>query len=205
MIKTILFDMDGVLIDAREWHYESLNRALDLFGMAIDYDTHLAAYDGLPTRKKLQMLTKSRGLPVGLHDFLNARKQRFTSALVHARCRPVYQHRRALSRLKQEGYRLAVCSNSIRSTVELMMDMAQLRPYLDLLLSNEDVAVGKPDPAIYSKAIAHFGVAPEEALILEDNDHGIQAARASGAHVLVVGSPDDVSYSRIRNALDTIA
>src|SRR2546422_8444783 len=55
MIKAVLFDMDGVLIDAKEWHYESLNRALDLFGMAIDRDAHLATFDGLPTRRKLEI------------------------------------------------------------------------------------------------------------------------------------------------------
>ena len=75
MIKAILFDMDGVLVDAREWHYEALNRALEIFGMKISLDNHLSTFDGLPTRRKLQILGKSRGLPAGLHDFVNELKQ----------------------------------------------------------------------------------------------------------------------------------
>ena len=201
MIKAILFDMDGVLIEARDWHYEALNRALDLFGMAIDRDTHLSTFDGLPTKRKLQMLQKSRGLPEPLHDFINRLKQNYTAEIVYARCRPVFQHRFALSRLKAKGYRMAVCSNSIRASVNLMMSLAQLDEYLDLQLSNEDVSRSKPDPEIYQAAMRRLEVEPSECLIVEDNDHGIQAARASGGHVLIVGSTVDVTHERIAKAI----
>ncbi len=69
-IRAVMFDMDGVLIDAREWHYEALNRALGLLGFTINRYDHLSSYDGLPTRRKLEMLSIERGLPRGLHDFL---------------------------------------------------------------------------------------------------------------------------------------
>ena len=52
MIKAVIFDLDGVLIEAKDWHYESLNRALGLFGLEIPRDDHLVTYDGLPTKKK---------------------------------------------------------------------------------------------------------------------------------------------------------
>jgi HAD superfamily hydrolase (TIGR01509 family) len=205
MIKAILFDMDGVLIDARDWHYEALNRALALFGMEIARDAHLATFDGLPTRRKLDILTKTRSFPLKLHEFVNALKQSYTTEIAHARCHPVFQHRFALSELKRDGFRLAVCSNSIRQTVALLMRLSALEQYIELQLSNEDVGRAKPDPEIYVKAISKFGIQPAEALILEDNEHGIQAARASGAHVLLVGSPDDVTYARIRATIDSIS
>lgn len=201
-IKAILFDMDGVLIDAREWHYEALNHALSPFGLEVDRDAHLATYDGLPTRTKLEMLTKSRSLPRGLHGFVNRMKQRHTVDMVRQLCHPVFQHQYALSQLKAAGYKLAVCSNSIRQSIELMMERAGLDRFLDLMLSNEDVSKPKPDPEIYLTAMAKFGLAPEECLIVEDNEHGIRAARASGAHVLVVGNPDDVTHDRILAAID---
>lgn len=204
MIKAILFDMDGVLIEAKDWHYEALNRALELFGMAIDRDSHLSTFDGLPTRRKLEMLTQTRGFPRGLHDFVNSLKQDRTLEIVYARCRPVFHHRQALSRLKAEGYKLGVCSNSVRQSVDQMMNLSGLTPFLDVRLSNEDVSRAKPDPEIYLKGISELGLTPQEVLILEDNDHGIQAARASGAHVLVVGTTDDVTYAKIRAAIDEI-
>jgi beta-phosphoglucomutase len=204
MIKAILFDMDGVLIEAKDWHYEALNMALDLFGMAIARDAHLSTFDGLPTRDKLNLLTKTRGFPRGLHDFTNRLKQNFTQEITYARCRPVFHHRDALSHLKQDGYKLAVCSNSVIETVKLMMNLSKLESYLDLQLSAQHVARGKPDPAIYTLAMETLGVTPEETLILEDNDHGIQAARASGAHLMTIGLTTDVSYPRIRQVIDSI-
>jgi beta-phosphoglucomutase len=202
-IKAVLFDMDGVLIDAREWHYEALNHALSPFGLEVDRDAHLATFDGLPTRTKLDMLTKSRALPRGLHGFVNRMKQKHTADMVRQLCHPVFQHQYALSQLKAAGYKLAVCSNSIRQSLELMMERAGLDRFLDLMLSNEDVSKPKPDPEIYLTAMAKFDLAPEECLIIEDNEHGIRAARASGAHVLVVGNPDDVTHERILAAIES--
>lgn len=202
MIKAILFDMDGVLIDAKDWHYDALNDVLSLFGMAIAYDAHLATFDGLPTRKKLEILTKSRNLPRGLHEFVNKLKQNRTVEITTVKCRPVFQHRFALSRLKQDNLMLAVCSNSVRQTVELMMRLSNLAPFMDLMVSNEDVKKAKPDPEMYRYAIAKLGIEPHEALILEDNEHGIAAARASGAHLMVIGTVEDVRYDKIRAAID---
>ena len=201
MIKAVLFDMDGVLIDAKEWHYETLNDALALLGLNISRTEHLAVYDGLPTRKKLEMLSRTRGLPPRLHDFVNALKQKMTYEVIVEKCRPVFHHEYALSRLKREGRQIVVCSNSIRSTVEAMMRAADLLKYLDFFLSNQDVTKAKPDPEIYVTAINRLGLRPEECLILEDNDHGIQAARSSGANVLVVGTTNDVTYERIMNEI----
>lgn len=196
-IKAVIFDMDGVLIEAKDWHYESLNKALGLFGMEISRYDHLVTYDGLPTKKKLEMLSTERGLPVELHDFINEMKQQYTMEIVYARCKPRFFHEFALSRLKQEGYRLAVASNSIRQTVQVMMSHAALLDYLDFFLSNQDVKVGKPDPEIYTKAIARLGLSPQECLIVEDNEKGIQAARASGAWLMEVDEIEDVNYQNI--------
>lgn len=201
MIKAIIFDMDGVLIEAKDWHYEALNRALSLFGFEISRYDHLTTYDGLPTRKKLEMLSLEADLPRELHDFINEMKQIYTMEIVHAQCKPRFVHEYALSRLKSKGYKLGVASNSIRNTIEVMMEKASLNRYLDLMLSNEDVSSPKPDPEIYQKAIAQFGLRPEECLIVEDNENGVRAAIASGAHVLVVRDTEEVNFSNIMDRI----
>lgn len=204
MIKAILFDMDGVLINAKDWHYDALNRALNHFGYTISRESHLSTFDGLPTRQKLRMLTSSKNLPEGLHGFLNALKQSYTLEISYQRCKPVFNHQYALSRLKSEGYKLAVCSNSVRQSIETMMSLSALEPYLDLIVSNEDVEKGKPNPEMYLKAMENLDSNPDECLILEDNEHGILAANASGGHLLRIGVPDDVTYKAIKTRINQI-
>lgn len=196
-IKAILFDMDGVLIEAKEWHYEALNRALHLFGMPISRFDHLTSFDGLPTLKKLELLSLERGLPKELHEFINEMKQKFTMEIVHGRCKPTFVHEYALSNLKSMGYKLAVCSNSVRNTVETMMQRSALADYLDFMVSNEDVSIGKPDPEMYVLSMARFGLKPSECLIIEDNENGIKAARASGGHLHIVKEVVEVSLSNV--------
>jgi HAD superfamily hydrolase (TIGR01509 family) len=196
-IKAILFDMDGVLIDAKDWHYDALNKALNHFGFNISRYDHLVTFDGLPTRKKLEMLSREQGLPLELHGFLNELKQIYTMEIVHSRCKPRFQHEYALSHLKAAGYQLAVASNSVRQSVELMMSKSGLMPYLDAVVSNQDVCKGKPDPEIYHKTLKLLNVTPEEALVVEDNEHGIAAGRAAGAHLMIVQDVNDVTLDNI--------
>lgn len=197
-IKAVIFDMDGVLIDAKEWHYEALNQALGLFGYEITRYEHLVTYDGLPTADKLSMMTLEKGLPKGLHKYINALKQEYTMEKIYTCCRPMFVHEYAVSRLKAEGYRLAVASNSIRATVDIMMQKASLEQYLEFSLSNQDVTKAKPDPEIYNVAISRLNLFPEECLIVEDNKNGIAAAAASGANVMRVDTVHDVNYENIR-------
>ncbi|MXV17469.1 HAD family hydrolase [Hufsiella ginkgonis] len=203
-IKAIIFDMDGVLIEAKEWHYEALNKALQLFGSEISRYDHLVTFDGLPTKKKLEMLSMEGGFPRKLHGFVNELKQQYTMEIVYAKCKPIFQHQFALSRLKKEGYRMAVCSNSVRRSIEIMMEKSALAPFLDFYISNEDVVHGKPDPEMYINAIARLGLRPDECLVVEDNDNGIKAAMAAGAHLLKVESTEDVHYYNITKRLEEI-
>lgn len=202
MIKAIIFDMDGVLIDAKEWHYEALNKALRLFGYEISRYDHLVTYDGLPTSKKLEMLSMERGMPQKLHRFINDLKQQYTVDKIFTDCHPLFVHEYALSNLKADGYKLAVASNSIRNTVDLMMQKSSLLPYLDFFLSNQDVKKGKPDPEIYQVAIAKLGLDPSECLVVEDNKNGIQAAKLAGAHVMEVSTVYDVNLDNIRHYIE---
>lgn len=204
MIKAIIFDMDGVLIEAKDWHYEALNRALKLFGYQISRYEHLTSYDGLPTSKKLQMLSVERGLPIGLHSFINEMKQLYTMEIVHSKCKPRFNHEYALSSLKSKGYKLAVASNSIRNTIDVMMEKANLNRYLDLIVSAEDVKNPKPAPEIYVLAMRSLGLNPENCLIVEDNENGIKAAIASGAYVLKVRDVEEVNLENIYSKINFI-
>lgn len=193
--------MDGVLVEAKEWHYDAFNQALELFGYKISPEEHLTTYDGLPTSKKLKILSKEAGLPIQLHSFINKMKQIYTMQIIHAQCKPCFIQQYALSKLKNMNYKLAVASNSIRETVEVMMQKTQLLCYLDYILSASDITYPKPHPEIYLKSIEALGLTPKECLIVEDNENGIKAAIASGAHVLTVKNVSDVNLENILNKI----
>lgn len=196
--------MDGVLIDAREWHYEALNRALAIFGYEISRHDHLVTYDGLPTMKKLEILSSYSNLPKQLHNFINELKQIFTMDITMTQCSPTFCHEYAISKLKKEGYQMAVCSNSIRDTMSSMLSKAALIQYFDFYLSNQDVSKAKPNPEIYLTAIERFGVLPSECLVLEDNANGIRAATEAGAHVMQIHQVTDVNYANISGFIQNL-
>jgi len=204
MIKAVIFDMDGVLIEAKDWHYEALNKSLNLFGYNISRFDHLTKFDGLPTKDKLNILSTEYNLPYELHSFINEMKQSYTMEIVHTKCKPLFIHEFALSRLKMEGYKLAVASNSVKNTVTTMMEKAALTPYLDLMISNEDVKKGKPDPEMYIKTIGLLGLKPEECVVVEDNENGIRAAKAAGTYVLAVSEVHDVIYRNIKTFIQSV-
>ena len=195
MMKFIIFDLDGVLVEAKNIHFEALNEALGE-KYAIDWSEHLSMYDGLKTNQKLEMLTKEKGLPVELYKDVWDKKQKLTLQKLKD-LKESSQLIDCMDRLSTEGYKLGVCSNSIRRTVLTVLSKLGIIEYFDLILSNEDVKKSKPHPEIYWNAMSILGFLPEETLIVEDSPFGLLAASRSKAFIMRVGSPKEVTYDNI--------
>lgn len=202
MIKLILFDLDGVLVDAKEIHYDALNDALKEEGseFVISQQEHLGIYDGLKTRSKLQILSEKKNLPIKAHDRIWERKQKITSEKINSLSKnenliKVFEH------LRSKGFKIACCSNSIRRSVILMLSKVGLIEYFDLILSNEDVKNSKPHPQIYWDAMSTLSFTPEESLIVEDSPNGLLSAQRSGAKVVRVKNVNDVTIEKIESNL----
>jgi HAD superfamily hydrolase (TIGR01509 family) len=205
MIKLIIFDLDGVLVDARELHYEALNRALASVdpNYVINRDEHLSTYDGLNTTKKLNMLTAQKGLPIDKHDEVWKKKQEMTLKIIDAF---TYDERMRsiLRNLKDRGYQVCVASNSIRETVKMMLLRKGLTEYIDFFYSNQDVKFPKPSTEIYLQCMIKASVSPKETLIIEDSHIGRKAAIESGAYLCPVVDTSDVSIEKINEHLTSL-
>jgi HAD superfamily hydrolase (TIGR01509 family) len=203
MTKLIIFDLDGVLVEAKEIHYNTLNRALKEIGKeyVITEAEHLSTYDGLKTNQKLDMLTKAKGLPIEVHPQVWHKKQQLTIEAI-SQLQPDLQKIELFKELRDMGYKLACASNSIRRSVLVMLAKIGIIEYMDLIISNEDVKNSKPHPEMYWKVMSMMGVLPEETLIVEDSPHGLLAASRSRANVLRVDSPKDLVISKIIRKLD---
>jgi beta-phosphoglucomutase len=191
--SAVIFDMDGVLIDARDWHYRALNDALEIFDASIDSHEHEIRFDGLPTRVKLQMLTDEGKLPAHLHELIDEVKQERTLREAAQRCFPRVEHLLMMEWLKRQGISIGIATNSIRKTTLAMLDFAGLLNYLDVIVTNEDVLNAKPAPDIYLEAIRLLGVTSEQTLVVEDSEFGIRSAEAAGCTVTRVSGIEDVS------------
>ena len=200
MVKLIIFDLDGVLVEAKSIHFESLNEALgDEY--SIGWDEHLSKYDGLKTNQKLEMLTKEKGLPIESYKNVWDKKQKLTLKKL-SDLQPSSQLQTCISLLVDEGYKIACCSNSIRKTVLTVLSKLGIIEYFDLILSNEDVKNSKPHPEIYWKAISMMDCLPEETLIVEDSPFGLLAANRSKSNVMRVESPKDITFNNIKKYLN---
>ena len=185
--KLVIFDLDGVLIDSRDIHYHALNAALMKVGeqFVITYDEHLSSYDGLSTTVKLNKLTKEKGLPADEHQQVWKDKQEETFR-IFADLDYDPDLKDYMEDLKEEGYQIAVCSNSIRNTVKIILMGLGILEYVDLYVSNEDVKRSKPFPEMYWKAMTELNALPKDTVIIEDSHIGRQGALDSGAHLVTV-------------------
>jgi HAD superfamily hydrolase (TIGR01509 family) len=193
----VIFDMDGVLLDATEWHYEALNEALDPFGFAISREQHLKRFDGLSTKKKLEILSKEFNLPYELHEIISETKQDRTLRIAAKKCYPNVSHLILLSQLKSLGLKIGLCTNSIRETTEQMLKYAHLFDLIDVIVTNQDVATPKPAPEGYLLTCSKLGFSPDQVLVVEDGDYGVEAAKAAGCDVLRVKNPFEVTIETL--------
>jgi HAD superfamily hydrolase (TIGR01509 family) len=195
MVKLIIFDLDGVLVEAKNIHYDALNEALgDKY--AISWNEHLSTYDGLKTSQKLDMLTKAKGLPIAEHQRIWEDKQKYTLEMLNE-IPPNNTLKSVMFSLVDDGYKLAVASNSIRKTVLTVLAKLGIIEYFDLIISNEDVLNSKPHPEMYWTVMSKMKCLPEETLIVEDSPYGLLAAARSKSYILRVKNPQEVTYTNI--------
>jgi HAD superfamily hydrolase (TIGR01509 family) len=203
MIKLIIFDLDGVLIEAKKIHYDTLNQALLEVSnkYVITEAEHLSIYDGLKTNQKLELLTQNKGLAENTYESVWNRKQQLTIEAI-SKLHPDSEKIKLFKELRDSGYKLACASNSIRRSVLVMLAKIGIIEFMDLIISNEDVKNAKPHPEMYWKTMSMMGVLPEETLIVEDSPHGLLAASRSRAMVLRVDNPVDLTLEKIVNKLN---
>jgi len=204
-IELVIFDLDGVLIDSRDLHYDSLNMALSEIGeqYVIGRTEHLSTYDGLSTTRKLEMLSERKGLPKQAHNTVWRRKQDATITLLDSLA---FDQKLIdiMRELRGRGIHIAVASNSIRATVKLTLLRLGIMEYVDVFVSNQDVTRNKPWPDMYWQAMTLCNTIPARTLIIEDSHIGRQAAIDSGAHLLPVENSSGVTMDRIIETLDRL-
>lgn len=181
MLHSVLFDLDGVLVDACDWHYKALNMALIDMGYGeINKHDHNSKYNGLPTRIKLEML----GIDLKLASQINDLKQKYTLDIIESECVELPEKIELLTFLKEKNIKIACVTNSIKMTAIKMLSKSGQLSFIDLLVTNEDVVKNKPNPDCYNYAVDKLNVDPKYSMCVEDSPKGIDAAKTSKVNFL---------------------
>ena len=196
MIKAILYDLDGVLVDATEWHYESLNIALkEIAGFIIERDEHVSTFNGIPTKKKMELLNKQNRLSTALFEDVWNMKQEKTKEVIEKYASTDQNKIRLHENTKH--LKKACVTNSIRETAQLMLEKTGQLEYMNFVISNEDVKNPKPSSEGYDKAISRLKLRPNECMVVEDAPKGIEAGKLSKANVYEVNGYHEVTLENI--------
>jgi HAD superfamily hydrolase (TIGR01509 family) len=201
--RLVIFDLDGVLVNSRDFHYHALNNALKKIDekYVVSREEHLSKFDGLPTTKRLKLLTETKGLPIEYYDQIWKDKQKETIEIF----KTVSKNDTAISimkRLKENGWKIAVASNAVRETVITALDSIGVLKYVEYIMSNEDVKHAKPYPEMYWRCMIALNAFPKNTIIVEDSHIGRKAAITSGANLYAVKDADDLNEKRLFDIIE---
>ncbi len=208
-IRAICFDLDGVLVDAPDWHREAFNNALrELRFRPLDMADHLANFNGLSTFKKLDILAE-RGeemfwVPNVRQHFYDV-KQRFTEELIEERCEPVTRIIDVVNYANSFlGNKTAVVTNCSRITAEAMLRKTNLDGLFQFIITNEDVdGKIKPHPWPFLLAKNKLGLANtnKTVLAIDDTSKGIMSAVDAQMRTWHLKSFEDLTVRNLMNVV----
>ena len=202
-IKLIISDFDGVLLDLKDLHFESLNMALSTVDnkFIISKEDHIKYFDGLSTKSKLKILCEKNNFPKDKINFINDLKQEYTLSLLRNYKNYNKDIVNTIKRLKSEGYIFYIASNAVKQTIITGCIILGIFDLIDGIYSNEDVINQKPNPEIYMRCMLDALASPEETLILEDSKTGREGAIKSGANLCGLDDSFDFTYDKIKSSI----
>ena len=192
MNRLMIFDLDGVLLETRQMHYETLNNALAYYGYSpISFTEHTARFNGRSTHTKLDML----GIVGAEAEEIKREKQRRTLAWVMNNVHRDESLVTLFTDLRAHGWQVAVASNAITVTVVRTLQLLGLWKLCNFIVAGDQITFPKPDPAIYRHCMEACGADPSTTWIVEDSPLGREGALRSGAHVVAVDNPTQVDVA----------
>lgn len=202
IINLIIFDMDGVLVDACEWHRTALNDALkEVCNYEISIQDHYNIFNGIPTKVKLKKLSEMGIIEESLFEKIETIKQEKTIQAISKFAKLREEKISLMKFLKEKNIKIACYTNSIRTTTKLMLKKTGILEYFDLLITNQDVTKAKPDPEGYLLCLKILNISSKNTIIIEDSPKGIEAAEQTGCFLIKVKNPDEVNVELLKDAI----
>jgi beta-phosphoglucomutase len=189
MIRTVIFDMDGVIIDTEPIHHHAFFTQFAELGITVS-DELYASFLGSSTRNVFQQLKQEYDLPQEVSALLQRKRELFNQVFDEDAGLDLLPGVRALIEdLQQHGVQMVLASSASKATIGRVFNRFGLAPYFSHTVSGEDFAQSKPNPAIFLHA-AQLGETPvTECIVIEDSANGVAAAKAAGIYCIGYASP----------------
>src|SRR3989344_6314558 len=176
MIKAILFDMDGLMVESEMLHYQAYKEVLAPFGIGLTMENYFAAWGN--DKDMCIRFAQKFGIPISSNELLEQKNKLFRQVYIY-KVTPQKGLLDLLRTLDENHYLLAVCSSSQMHEIEIVLKAIGVRDFFDQVISAESVENGKPAPDCYLLTAKKLGVEPADCLVLEDAPKGVAAAKAA--------------------------
>jgi beta-phosphoglucomutase len=201
--KAIIFDLDGVLTDTSEYHYQSWKRLADEEGIPFtrqENDEHLR---GVSRKESLTYLLKGRKVPDAQFQEMMDRKNRYYNEMIKKMTPKdlVEGGRQLLEEIRQAGIKIAVASGS--KNAHTVLDLLQIMDLLDAVADGNSVSNSKPAPDIFVYAAGMVRIPTSQCLVVEDADAGVESAKAGGMQAVGIGPAE--RFHRADKVLPSLA
>ena len=176
--KALIFDCDGTLADTLPVHFQTWSTSLQAVGADISRDWYYK-YCGTSAEEMLQILKNLFGYQFDSASVIAERQRKYQSLI------NTVKEVQAVAEIVRDHYHyrkipMAVASGGERAVLEATLNTINLRNCFDVVVSIDDVEKGKPEPDIFLLACQRLGVAPQDCIVYEDSDGGLEAARRAG-------------------------
>lgn len=196
MLKAVVFDFDGVIVDSEPFHYRAFQEVLRPFGISFSWDEYVSIYMGFDDRDAFTEAFKPESRQLSSHELqqLIEKKAAVFPDIIAGTAVPypgVVELIQELAAIMP----LALCSGALRSDLEPILKQLSLYDRFSVIVSAEDVPASKPDPASYQLAVKrlserfpHLSIDSSECIAIEDTPAGITSAHGAGLKVVAVSN-----------------
>jgi len=177
--RAVLWDMDGTLVDSAEYHWQAWRDTMSREGSPITYEQFVATF-GQRNDSILRQWLGERATAKLIQRISDAKEALYRQHVRRQGISPLPGALKWLHLLHRKGWQQAIASAAPRANIETILDVLQIRHCFQAIVSADDVHRGKPDPEVFLTAASKLSVAPKHCIVVEDAEHGIEAARAAG-------------------------
>ena len=183
MLRAVIFDMDGVIVDSERYQFEAFRQLFLPYGIRLTKDSF--DWVGKTSQENIEAVLDRYALNKDPVKLVALRRKTYTQ-LIKDHIRPMAGVLPLITKLRKNGYRLALASSSIRAHINMILERLNVLEDFEVIVSGDMIIHGKPNPEIFLRTIKELKLLPTECVVIEDSQRGVEAAYHAGIKCIVV-------------------